>query len=297
MADAAPEPFDVPVTGGVLRVHRWGRSGPRVLAAHGITASAMAFRALGERLAGDVTLLAPDLRGRGASGELPGPFGLAAHARDLVAVLDHVGAQRATALGHSMGAYVAVELALDFPERVERLVLADGGLPLPVPEDADVDEMVAATLGPALQRLLRTFPSREAYLDYWRDHPAFSQPGVWNAYVESYLHYDLTGQPGALRSRVSEEAVRTDGRDVFSNERLGRSLGRITCPVTLLRAARGLLDQPQPLLADEVVERYQAVLPQLTDQVVADTNHYTLTLGERGAEALAAHVRRAVGVV
>ncbi|TDI23909.1 MAG: hypothetical protein E2P06_08490 [Acidobacteria bacterium] len=79
----------VPVTGGDLFVARWG-SGPPVLAVYGITGSHAAWPWVADRLVGAVSLIAPDLRGRGASNGRPGPFGMAAHAADLVAVLDHM---------------------------------------------------------------------------------------------------------------------------------------------------------------------------------------------------------------
>ena len=81
----------VPVTGGDLFVARWG-SGPPVLAVYGITGSHAAWPWVADRLVGAVSLIAPDLRGRGASNGLPGLFGMAAHAADLVAVLDHLDA-------------------------------------------------------------------------------------------------------------------------------------------------------------------------------------------------------------
>jgi pimeloyl-ACP methyl ester carboxylesterase len=59
-----------------------------------------------------------------------GPVLLAAHGEDLVAVLDHAGVERATVVGHSMGGFVAAVAAHRHPERVERLVLVDGSLPL-----------------------------------------------------------------------------------------------------------------------------------------------------------------------
>ena len=121
--------FAVEVDGGTLHVGRWGTGRPVVVAAHGITGTHRAFRALAEQLGEEVTLLAPDLRGRGHSNRVGGPFSMAAHADDLVAVLDHVGVQRATIVGHSMGGFVAVVTAHRHPERVERLVLVDGGLP------------------------------------------------------------------------------------------------------------------------------------------------------------------------
>ena len=106
--------------------------------------------------------------------------------------------------------------AIRTPELVRRLVLVDGGLPLPVPDGADLDALLDATLGPAIARLGQTFPSTEAYLDFWRAHPALA--GHWTPDVEAYVRYDLTGEPGQLRARAIEDAVRADGRDVLAEK-------------------------------------------------------------------------------
>jgi hypothetical protein len=90
---ARAEQFDVAVPGGSLQVGRWGTTGPTVLALHGITAKHMAWLEVARNLPG-VTLLAPDLRGRGRSADLPGPFGLGAHVADIVALLEAVGSER-----------------------------------------------------------------------------------------------------------------------------------------------------------------------------------------------------------
>ncbi|MFZ5850408.1 MAG: alpha/beta fold hydrolase, partial [Actinomycetota bacterium] len=71
--------LDVPVDGGTLRVGVWGEAGPVVLAVHGITANHRTWDLVADRLP-DVRLVAPDLRGRGRSATLPGPFGMARHA-------------------------------------------------------------------------------------------------------------------------------------------------------------------------------------------------------------------------
>src|SRR5687767_8810271 len=97
----------VPVTGGSLYV---GVAGPPVgtdgvpvvLLVHGITGSHRSWTPVARHLADAVTVLAPDLRGRGGSAGLAGPYGMAAHADDLAAVLDHVGCPRAVVAGHSM---------------------------------------------------------------------------------------------------------------------------------------------------------------------------------------------------
>jgi len=75
-----------------------------VLAAHGVTASLMTWRTVARELDGGACLLAPDLRGRRRSAALPGPYGMAVHVADLLAVLDHVGAASVVLAGPSMGA-------------------------------------------------------------------------------------------------------------------------------------------------------------------------------------------------
>jgi pimeloyl-ACP methyl ester carboxylesterase len=260
-----------------------------VVAVHGITASHVAWRAVAQQLSG-VTVLAPDLRGRGDSAHLSAPYCIAAHARDVLSVLDHMGVEKAVAVGHSMGAHVVAELAALRPELVTRLVLVDGGLPVPLPPGADPDELLEAILGPALARLRRTFVSRDEYRSFWRGHPAFAETGCWNAHVEAYLDYDLSGSPPELASRVSEAAVLADGRDLLVNDSLRVHLVEVACPVLLLRAPRGLLNQSSPQVSDRVVDEWRSILPQLTEEMVSDTNHYTLLLGDEGSKCIAQRI-------
>ena len=283
---SAPEQLDVEVSGGRLRVARWGSGPVPVLGIHGITASSVSLLPVARRLAGRCTVLAPDLRGRGASADLPGPFGMQAHAADCARVLEELAGQPALVVGESMGGFVAVVLAAARPDLVAGLVLVDGGIPLPLPDGVDGEALAAAVLGPALSRLEMTFASVDTYLDFWRAHPAIGRE--WNADVEEYLRYDLVPTTGGYRSRVSAEAVRADSLQTFAEpDVVGDALGVLRCPVHLLRATRNLLDQPPGLIPDEVVADWRVRLPQLGDEVVDDTNHYTLMLGERGADLIA----------
>jgi lipase len=285
--------FDIPVAGGTLAVGLSGRAGgvPVVLAVHGITGSHRAWTPVARHLGDDVTFLAPDLRGRGASGALPGPYGLAAHLEDQVAVLDHVGATSVVVAGHSKGAFLAARLAAAHPARVQAVALVDGGLVLPVPTDVDSDTVLEMVLGPALARLRMTFESRDAYRDFWRSHPAFAGPGMWSADAEDYVDYDLAGEPGQMRSRVSEAAVRADGADLLDVAAVRRAFLALACPTVVVRAPRGLLDEPNPLLPESAVAEAKEALPHLADVVVPDTNHYQLLLGDREAKAVADQLR------
>jgi pimeloyl-ACP methyl ester carboxylesterase len=290
----------VPVAGGRLTVARAGpdvrRAESVVVAVHGITASHMAWQAVARALLADagVCVLAPDLRGRGRSAGLPGPHGVAAHVADLLALLDREAVPRIVLAGHSMGAYVAARFAADHPDRVSSLVLIDGGLAIPVPSDADPDELLATTLGPAAKRLDQTFPTRADYVEMWRAHPAFR--ASWNPDVEAYVTYDVESardiaHPEAVRSVVSPDAVWADGRELLLDERTRTAVQRVRAPVRLLRAPRGLLDDDRPLLGDEVVAEFAAAHPEADVQTVTDTNHYTILLGEGSGPA---HVAAAV---
>lgn len=277
------------MAGGDLAVGVWHpEAGQTVLAVHGITANHLSWSLVARRLP-EVRLAAPDLRGRGDSAHLGGPYGMARHADDLVAVLDALGVDHAVVAGHSMGGLVAVVLARRHPDRVTRLVLADGGLPLHPPPGVSAEDAMNATLGPAARRLSMTFPSYDAYLDYWRAHPAFAT--TWSPAIADYLRHDLGGAPPELRSRCRLDAVREDAVEILTSEDNAEAWAGWGCPAVVLLAERGLLDQPQPIYAPETVRAAQKRHPALEVRAVPGTNHYTLLLGDVGAATVAEAIR------
>jgi pimeloyl-ACP methyl ester carboxylesterase len=104
-------------------------SGPVILLIHGVTSGSATWERAISLLARDHTVIAPDLLGHGESAKPRGDYslgGFAAGLRDLLSALD---IERATVVGHSLGGGIAMQLAYQFPERVDRLVLvASGGL-------------------------------------------------------------------------------------------------------------------------------------------------------------------------
>jgi pimeloyl-ACP methyl ester carboxylesterase len=286
--------IDVPVAGGELAVYRFGSErpeAPTVLAVHGITATSFAWLGCAAALADDVSLIAVDLRGRGDSGSLPGPFGLAAHVEDLVAVLDALALPRPVVLGHSMGAYIAAQLAVRHPDRVSRLVLVDGGLTIAGSADVDPGPFMRAFLGPALARLELTFDSLDAYVAWWRRHPAISDSDVDPEVLRRYAEHDLVGAPPTLRSSVNPNVLEPDGGDVLRSD----DAHRLQLPAVLLCAPRGMVDDPNPMQPLQLVRDWAAEDPERRRAVqVPDVNHYTITLGAAGAAAVAGEVRAAV---
>ena len=279
--------YQIPVQGGPYTVAEWDDGGPALLAIHGMPASHLAWPPVLQHLSGGDRVLAPDLRGRGGSSELPGPYGFDAHLDDLVATLDHAGIARAVLVGHSLGAYIALAFAARFPARVRGLVLVDGGLALPRRTDVTPEQQIKAVLGPALARLEMRFADPEAYRDFWRAHPAFQDAGAWNPEAAAYVDYDLVGTPPAMRSRVNAEAVQADARALQAPEMVTLIDG-IDLPMLLATAPRGLLNQPQPLLPLSAVADKCARLAQLEHTEIADTNHYTIVTGSGRAPLAAA---------
>jgi lipase len=297
---ASDDPFalrcEIPVAGGTLHVARAGPAADAadcvVLAAHGVTATLMTWRTVARELDGRICLLAPDFRGRGRSARLPGPYGIAAHVADLIAVLDHVGAPSAVLVGHSMGAYVLARLAAEYPERAAGLVLLDAGLPVPPPDDdgATLDAAVAS----AVMRLAITFPSAEQYVRGWRAHPAFAH--AWDEDIEAYARYDLIEDDHVARCSASAAAVRTDSTEMVVDDVTRTALDRVRAPVQLLRAERGLFDD-DPLIKPDILRAFEAAHPSVRVEAVADVNHYTLVMGHGpGPHRVASAIEACCGV-
>lgn len=102
---------------------RTAGSGDAVVLLHGFPFSSEIWNAQIEALSHTHFVVAPDLRGLGKSAVSPGPYLMETLAGDLAAVLDALGVERASLVGHSLGGYVALAFFRMFSERVARLAL------------------------------------------------------------------------------------------------------------------------------------------------------------------------------
>jgi lipase len=276
------EPFqtylEVPVAGGALTV---GRAGPApeaggtvVLGLHGMTGSHMVFRTLARHLRDDprpVSLLAPDLRGRGRSAQLPEPYGIAAHVADLIAVLDHAGVDRAILVGHSMGCNIAARFAADHPDRTASVLLLDSGLPL-------ISEKSVNDGTPGLfDRFEATFATSEDYMAYWRKHPALKS--AWDEDIEAFARCDFVEDEAGVRCAVNVNVVLADVADLTFDGVSWRAVTRVRAPVRLMRSERGMYDD-EPLIPLPALEEFLQAHPNVTAELIPDVNHFTLLIGD-----------------
>jgi len=130
-----PRPLDVPglethetELHGHRMIYRTAGDGPVILLVHGLLDSSRTWRKLAPVLALGHTVIAPDLLGHGESdGPVGVDYSLGGHAGMLRDLLDELGHQRVTVVGHSLGGGVAMTFAYHYPERLERLALISSG--------------------------------------------------------------------------------------------------------------------------------------------------------------------------
>lgn len=273
----------VPVKGGEIAVSQYGNgSGDPVLLIHGVTSSNRAFQLFADALiARGKAPFAVDLRGRGDSNNLPGPFGMKQHAEDMAAVIDHFGWTQPDVIGHSMGAFVAAALVGLYSEKVGNVVFADGGVPLPMPPGMTVEQIMPFVLGPAMTRLAMEFENKEAYRNYWKPQAAFVKG--WSAVLDEYVDYDLRGK----KASTNPQAVEEDSRDLFGDDLIVKSLQGLQKPAIFIKAERGLQNEDGGLYPMPVLDAVLPAYPMLKLEFLADCNHYDMFLEATGAEKVA----------
>ena len=279
--------ISVPVSGGDLAVFQYGDgTGTPVLLIHGVTSSNRAFQLFADSLiARGKAPFAVDLRGRGDSNALPGPFGMANHAKDMATVIDHFGWKNPDVIGHSMGAFVTAALVGLYPDKVGEVVLADGGVPLPMPPGMTVEQIMPFVLGPAMTRLAMTFENHEAYRNYWKPQAAFAKG--WSTVLDEYVDYDLRGTEPDMKAATNPVAVEEDSRDLFGDDLIVKSLQGLTKQTLFIKAERGLQNEENGLYPIPVLDLVLPNYPQLKLEFLADCNHYDMFLEASGAEKVA----------
>ena len=261
-----------------LKTIEWGAAdAPHVaLLVHGLTGRGEAFETLVEKLnpaAGIYSnepwrFVAPDLRGRGRSRELTyGEGGIPEHAQDLLALLDREGLERVVFIGHSLGAMIGVYLAAYSPNRVSGLVLIDGG--------SNITDEIDALLSPAHDRLQRTYPSREAYIEYVKSTPIFQDR--WDAHLQRYFGGDVqSGEDGEWHPVADLETIRNDREKMYGFP-LSELWPYIECPTLILLSTVGLAGPEEGfILPPRAARRIQQTISDSILVEVENTNHYDI---------------------
>ena len=281
------EPLTLQANGVAIHLVRGG-SGPPLLLLHGHPQTHAIWHKVAPALAERYTVVAPDLRGYGDSGK---PRGLPGHgnyakrvmAQDLAEVMAALGHARFRVLAHDRGARVAHRLAVDHPDRVERLATLDIAPTLAMYEQTNLafakaywhwffliqphpfpETLIAAD--PELY-LRHTMGTRSAGL-------APFTPGAWAEYLRCLR------DPGTIHG-ICEDYRASAGIDL-DHDREDLALGRrVACPMLALWGARGVVGQ----VVDPLAEWRRVA--ETVDGRALDCGHY---IPEEAPAALLAEV-------
>ncbi|HEX7381085.1 MAG TPA: alpha/beta hydrolase [Nevskiaceae bacterium] len=220
---------------------------PPVVLIHGIGASSRDWDYVLPVLRAGRRLIAPDLRGHGASPVGRG-YGLQAMAEDVWALLDRLHVERFDLVGHSLGGAVALQMAVDRPQRLRRAVFANT---LP---DLAIDT------------------SRKAML-YWFRMAVMAALGPRGLTEVLARLTAPTAHDATLRARFIAHGSGSRSRFVYLRAlwamrrwRVTERLGRIACPSLVLAAEHDYF-------ARDDAERFAAGLPRARLEIVPGVHH------------------------
>ena len=185
----------------------WERhgAGASLVLIHGLGYARWGWEPVVESLAGSFDVILFDNRGIGESDAPAGPYTAALMAGDALQVLDEAGVERAHVLGTSLGGMVAQELALDHPERVDKLVLActtpGGPDSFPMPEQTVRLLRNGASLREFVENALAPEPSPALVERILGHREAAAQPlEAWSAQAAAGMGFDALGRVDGIRA-------------------------------------------------------------------------------------------------
>ncbi len=252
-----------------LQIAVWqGQGGKDVLCIHGLTANCRCWDLMAETIAPPHRVIAFDLRGRGNSDKPSEGYSAEHHCRDILSLLDNLELTKPVLLGHSLGALLALTFAARYPRRVDRIVLLDGGGVLSEEHRAKV----FSGIKPSLDRLGKVYPSVDSYLEVLKKAPFF-QP--WSPHLETYFRYEIETETetNGVRSKIQPAHILEEITNMQAVDP-AELYPRITCPVLIVRATKGMLTTDDILLPTETVRNMMQALSRARCVDIEGADHY-----------------------
>jgi 2-succinyl-6-hydroxy-2,4-cyclohexadiene-1-carboxylate synthase len=224
----------------------------QLLLVHGFAQTSASWQSVLPFLSQNRPVYAIDLRGHGKTALTRGMPTIEGVRSDLIAQLDELEWEKAAVWGYSQGARVALDLALNLPDRVAALVLESGTAGIEDPDELqariDRDEELA--------KRIESNPI-EDFVELWERWPILS--GQNRALVESQREDRLSHDPKALAA-----ALRGIGQ--ASYEPMWDQLGNLSMPTLLLTGGR---DAKYCAIAERLLE----LIPNCEHEEIAGVGH------------------------
>jgi pimeloyl-ACP methyl ester carboxylesterase len=268
-----------------LRVHylRAGE-GLALVLLHGWPQTSYCWRHLIEPLAANWTVLVPDLRGYGLTDKPPDGYDKRTMASDIRGLVQGLGFDVVTLVGHDRGARVAHRYGLDHPAEVQRLVVMDI---IPTREtwrrlDFELGQRYWHWLFHLQPDLPELLAGRDVagYLGYFFERWTHNRHGLPTDAVDEYVR--AFSRPGALRAGFDDyrASFPLDARHDDEDAEAGRVL---TMPVLALWGASGRIGELP------IAEIWRDYASDLTTTAIPECGHF---LPEEQPQAVLAELRR-----
>ena len=251
-----------------IQLAAWEGEGQPILCVHGLTANCRCWDVMASSLAPENKIIAIDLRGRGLSNKPSAGYSLQHHIKDILCVLDDLKQERIVLMGHSLGAYISMAFAANYPERTEKLILMDGGGQL----TQDQWDKFTLAIKPSLDRLGQVFPSFKAYVANMKLAP-FLKP--WSQALEDYFQYESQAVAGGVRSRINPANIQEEIQNI-QQEVPSEYFSKVTCPVLILRATDGIFSKDDLVLPESALDRMVSEIPEALRVDIQGANHFSI---------------------
>jgi pimeloyl-ACP methyl ester carboxylesterase len=240
------------VNGLHLYYETYGSGAPLVLLHGGMLTIDLNFASLIPTLAQTHTVIGVEMQGHGRTANIDREITYANLATDIVALLDHLGIERAAVLGHSMGGGVALELAVNHPDRVSAIV--------PISASVSKDGMHPDLLDPSTFETSSIMPTAQDFADFKGAYERLSpHPEQFDAFLMT-----LSGMDSDFAGWTDEQ------------------LAGIRCPVLIVQGDNDFTTVPHAgVMLAKIPNSTLAVIPATTHMQVTRRDTILLPMLEQ----------------
>ncbi len=288
---------DLEINGINIHLGEWPANGENVFCVHGITANHKSFQIIADFLQKKkLHVYAPDLRGRGRSDRPYGPYGIETHEKDIIAILDKLKLKNVILIGHSLGCFISIRTAAEYPEYFKGLILLDGGGVLSVWQKI----RALSAIRPSLSRLGQKFTSKKAYIDSIKSIGLLKK---WNPTMEEFFGYELDETKGGnVRNNLRPENIESELNTMAGSLKPAAMIKnffqdpgnfirkikemnqipyeKIKCPVLILRAGKYNLTKGDDVLPLASLQTMVKKMRKCKAYTLDECNHSEIVLAE-----------------